>query len=240
MGTETPDRPFESLEWYRAAVRSNRSDERGAARVLSWLKGIEFLTVHISVFAVGVVALLVINLLRSPQDLWVDRAGAAWAMLLTIHAVSIGLIWAIGLLGKDDHEALQVIPDAEWRRSSASWPRAVVKKGPPATAIATSAHQGGTPAAPASGEELAAQPAHQPSSPAADGQPPQPMPPGPPGWSAWGQETGQVPPSAEPNEPKASWKEAATWLTRSGRGRRPSSTEAPPGDRSPPSGSPPT
>ncbi len=236
MGTETPGRPFESLEWYRAVVRSNRSDERGVARVLSWLKGIEFLTVHISVFAIGIVALLVLNLLRSPGDLWVDRAGAAWAMLLTIHGVAIGLIWAIGLLSKDEDEALQVIPDAEWRRTSASWPRAVTKV-PPATAAATvttpPTAQGATPVAAASNDAPAAQQAHPPVSPAAGGRPPQTMPPG---WSAWGQGVEQSPPT---DETKASWKEAATWLTRSGRGRRPVPAEETRGDPSPPGASPP-
>lgn len=232
MGTETPGRPLESLEWYRAAVRSNRSDERGAARILSWLKGIEFLTVHISVFAIGIVALIVINLLRSPDDLWVDRVGAAWALLLTIHGVTIGLIWAIGLLNRDDDEALQIIPDAEWRRTSGSWPQAVTRV-PPATAEPTPPVPRATTAA--AGWTQAATPSPRPPDAAtADGQPPQAVPPG---WSAWGQGAEQSPP---PDEPKASWKEAASWLTRSGRGRRPAPAEEPRRDSPPPGGSPPT
>lgn len=212
MGTETPERPFESLEWYRAATRPDRSGERGAARIVSWFKGIGFLTGHISVFAVGIVALLIVNLLRSPQDLWIDRVGAAWAMLITIHGVAIGLVWAIGLLGKDDDRALQIIPDAEWRRTSASWPQEV----PEASASAMARRD--NPALPARQAEPAVEPTGT-SAAQSDGHVPQPVPPG---WSAWGQGADHSPPS---DEPKASWKEAASWISRSGRGRRPSATE---------------
>lgn len=221
METETSDRPFESLEWYRAAVRSSRQDERGAARVWSWLKGVECLTVHISVFAIGIVALFVLNLLRSPEDLWVDRAGAAWALLLTIHGVAIGLIWAIGLLDKDDDEALQIIPDAEWRRTSGAWPGAS-NNAPAATGHSTVVPaQSETPVPP---PETVVHP-----SPAGR----QSRETVPPGWSAWG--NGAQEPTS--TDEKVSWKEAATWLSRSGRGRRPTATETPPREASPPGGS---
>lgn len=219
METETPGRPFESLEWYRAAVRSSQSDERGVARLLTWLRGVEFLTAHISVFAVGIVALLIINLLRSPEDLWVDRVGAAWAMLLIIHGVGIGLVWAIALLGKDDDEALQVIPSAEWRHTSPSWPRAVKVDSP-----AGSHPQSVTPGVARSREELAAQPARLPVPLSADGQQAHAVPPS---WSAWGHGSE---PSSPADEPKASWREAAVWLTQSDRGRQPTPTEGPPSD----------
>lgn len=231
METETPGRPFESLEWYRAAVRSGR-EERGAARVLSWLRGLGFLTVHISVFAVGIVVLIVINLLRSPEDLWVDRAGAAWALLLTIHVGAIGLAWAIGLLGKEDSDALRVIPDAEWRRAPTSWPVAVNKVPSPAaqtTAAATHPPEPG---------EQAPSPATNPTPPPMTGRPAEPVQPG---WSGWGEGVEQLP---SPGESKASWKEAATWLTRSGRGQRLGAShssqpvDSRPGDDASPGGSP--
>lgn len=217
---------MESLEWYKAAVRSNRPDERGMARILSWLKGVGFLTAHISVFAVGIVVLLVINLLRSPEDLWVDRAGAAWALLLVIHGVAIGLIWAIELLLKDDDEALQVVPSSGWQNTSAPWPQTARMVSP------TGAQQQGANPVPAGNRaELAAQSALRPTPPATDGQQGQPVPPG---WSAWGRGVEQSPP---PDEPKASWKEAATWLTRSGRARPTAPTERPHSDPPAPDGS---
>lgn len=216
METDTSGRPFESLEWYRAAVRA---DERDPPGIMSWLKGIGFLSAHISVFAVGIVALLIINLLRSPQDLWVDRAGAAWAMLLTIHAVAIGLVWAIGLLGKDDHQALQIVPDAEWRRPSASWPQA-------ASSVPATATSPGEIPAPASGKaDTAVQPA-RPEAPPSDGHRTQPVPPG---WSSWGQEAERPPAS---DEPRVSWKEAASWLARTTRTRRSPVTDRRDGSRS--------
>lgn len=221
METETRGRPFESLEWYRAAVRSSYHDERSATRVWSWLKGIEFLTVHISVFAIGIVALFVLNLLRSPENLWVDRAGAAWALLLTIHGVVIGLIWAIGLLGKEENEALQIIPDAEWRRTAASWPSA------PNDGLAA----GHAPIVVSGRSQVP--PVPPPDS--VPNRPPvreEPMDTVPSGWSAWRDGAQE---SASTDEPKVSWKEAASWLSRTGRGRAPAANETPPGD-APPSG----
>lgn len=214
MDTDTrgsQGRPFESLDWYRAAVRAESQDDGSAARLRSWLTGLGFLTVHVSAFAVGIVALVAVNLLRSPQDLWADRAGAAWALLLTIHAVAIGLVWAIRLLGKEEPAPLQVIPDAEWRRP-ASWP---VRKAdaplPPASPPVTSAaHSPGTAT----------------STPEASRASTSATPEPPPGWSSWGQEQPPAPPTptAAANEPRASWKEAATWLTR----RRGGTAQPPP------------
>lgn len=226
---ESRGRPFESLDWYRAAVRAERQEGGSADRLRSWLTGLGFLTVHVSVFAVGIVALVAVNLLRSPQDLWADRAGAAWALLLTIHAVAIGLVWAVRLLGKEEPAALQVIPDAEWRRP-ASWP--VTK----ADAPAPQAHPPVTSATQTSGA-----PSSAPDAPPA---PTVASPGPPPGWSSWGQSQTQTTPTVATTEPKPSWKEAATWLIR----RRGGTAQPPPasprpsppadGDHRPPAGPP--
>lgn len=222
MDPETPNRPFESLEWYRDAVRAHRHNDGGGARALSWLKSADCLTVHISVFAVGIVTLLVINLLRSPDDLWIDRAGAAWALLLTIHGVGIGLLWAIAQLGNDDHQALQVIPDAEWRRRSGAWQ--VAKHDPPTVSVTRTAP------VPDEGqrEHTTVSAPVRPSLPVTG----QFSPPST-GWSSWEENGGRTEPGND--EPKASWKETATWLTRGGK----SSQTAPadkPGDETRPSG----
>lgn len=223
MDPETPNRPFESLEWYREAVRVHRHDDSGGARALSWLKSADFLTVHISAFAIGIVTLLVINLLRSPDDLWVDRAGAAWALLLTIHGVGIGLLWAIGQLGNDDHQALQVIPDREWQGRPGSWP--VAKHDPPTVSV--------TPAAPVPDEgqrgHTAVSAPVRPSLPVTG----QFSPPST-GWSFWGDNGGR--PNPADDEPKASWKETATWLTRGGQGSPPAPGDKPGDDARPPGG----
>jgi len=207
METETPGRSFEPLDWYREAVGSNRMAAWSPARLGEWLKGAEFLIAHISVFAVGIVALIVINLLRSPTELWVDRVGAAWALLLIIHGAAVALIRAIEFLEKEDSEALQAVPNPEWRQAPASWPRTVTMV-PPDGADP----QGATPF-PAPNAQRPAPASPQRLARPADGNQPQPLPPG---WSAWGQSVEQPP---QPDEPKASWKEAATWLT-SGGGRR--------------------
>lgn len=221
MDSETPNRPFESLEWYREAVRAHRQDDRGAARVLSWLKSADCLTVHISVFAVGLVALMVFNLLRSPDDLWIDRAGAAWALLLTIHGVGIGLLWAVSQLGNDDDQALQVIPDVESRRRSGSWP--VAKPDGPASPVSPIGP------VPADGHgERSIVPAPVRTPPPVTGQFPSPSP----GWSSWGSNGGGPAPSSD--EPKASWKETASWLTRGGQGRSPAPVDKPMDDARPP------
>lgn len=207
METETPGRSFESLDWYREAVGSNRIAAWSPARLGAWFRGAEFLIAHISVFAVGIVALIIVNFLRSPTDLWVDRVGAAWALLIIIHGAALALIRAIEFLEKEESEEVQAVPHPEWRQAPASWPQTV-------TMIPRDgADPQGASSFPAPNPQRPAPaPLQQPARPAGGDQP-EPLPPG---WSAWGQ---PVEPSPQPDEPKASWKEAATWLARGG-GRR--------------------
>jgi hypothetical protein len=90
-----PYRPFESLEWYREAARNNFRDDAGRSSLARWASGVGMLHTHISLFAVGIVAMLTINLLRSPDNIWADKWSMAWTVLVLIHAVAIGIAWAI-------------------------------------------------------------------------------------------------------------------------------------------------
>lgn len=109
-----PTRPFESLEWYRNAARNNFRDDdprRGLAR---WASGFGLLHTHVSLFAVGTVVLLVINLIRTPEDVWAGRWIMAWTVLLLLHAVVIGFLWALKQWDSEaPDEALLMTPSRE-------------------------------------------------------------------------------------------------------------------------------
>lgn len=111
-------RPFESLEWYRDATRSSSG---GHARFLDWARGIGFLSVHVSVYALGTVAMFVVNLLRAPDAIWVDRATPIWTLIVVIHAGVVGLLWAIGQLDREDDEPIRIVTDLSWRQAK-TWP----------------------------------------------------------------------------------------------------------------------
>ena len=106
---QPPSRPFESLAWYRDAERNGFRDDGPGRPVLDWLRGYGLLQAHISVFALGIVGLYAINLISSPGDMWSERWILAWTVLVLIHAVVIGLLWALRLWNaEEDDEPLLV------------------------------------------------------------------------------------------------------------------------------------
>jgi len=109
-----PSRPFESLEWYRDAVRNNFRDDAPQPALARWAGGMGMLHAHVCLFAAGVVVLFLVNLIRSPGDIWAAPWIMAWTVLLLIHAVVIGLLWAIRLWNDDaPDEALLMAPARE-------------------------------------------------------------------------------------------------------------------------------
>lgn len=118
----TPTRPFESLEWYRDAARHNFQDRRPAG-LAGWAKGIRMLHAHVSVFALAAVILILVNLLLSPETFWADTWILAWTVLLLIHAIAIGFVWALQQWSSDDpDEAVQMPPMPQpARRPPANW-----------------------------------------------------------------------------------------------------------------------
>ncbi|MBA2246896.1 MAG: hypothetical protein H0W23_02115 [Chloroflexia bacterium] len=129
--TTEPTRPFESLDWYRQASRSGSGGLGSGARLLDWARGIGFLTLHVSIYALGIVTMFVLNLLRSPDRIWVDRAIPIWTLIVIIHAVLVGLLWAIGQLNREDDGPLLIVSDANWR-DAATWTRGESATPPPA------------------------------------------------------------------------------------------------------------
>jgi hypothetical protein len=99
---QPPSRPFESLAWYRDAARNGFRDEQPEKPFLAWLQGFGLLQAHISVYALGIVALYSINLVRDPGDSWAERWILAWTVLVLIHAVVVGLLWALKQWNADE------------------------------------------------------------------------------------------------------------------------------------------
>lgn len=115
-----PSRPFESLEWYRDAVRNNFRDDNPRQGLARWAGGIGMLHAHICLFAAGIVVLFLVNLIRSPGDIWAGTWIMAWTVLVLIHAVVIGLLWAMRQWNDDaPDEALLMSSERERERPPA-------------------------------------------------------------------------------------------------------------------------
>lgn len=99
---QPPSRPFESLAWYRDAARNGFRDEEPDNQLVAWLRGLGLLQAHISLYALGIVALYSINLIQDPGGSWAERWILAWTVLVLIHAVVVGLLWALRQWNADD------------------------------------------------------------------------------------------------------------------------------------------
>src|SRR5688572_10790820 len=82
-----PQRPFESLDWYREA-QGGRDDEHPW---LTRLRSFSAVQAHVSLFALGSVLLLAMNLIRSPGDVRADTWIAIWGLIVIMHAVVTGI-----------------------------------------------------------------------------------------------------------------------------------------------------
>lgn len=224
-----PTRPFESLEWYRDATRSGPGGGSASLRFLDWVRGIGFLSLHVSAYALGIVTMFVVNLLRSPDDIWVDRSIPIWTLIVVIHAGAVGLAWAVGMLNRDADEPIRVVSDASWRQAK-TWPSEALPQALPAPSTDGQA----TAPAPAmvrepvedrdgasAGDETVSRPA--PTLPAPEG-----VTEPAAKWSGWESE---VPQRVDPGDPdRASWQEAASAAWRD----RPSASNSPAEDSSNP------
>lgn len=96
----TPMQSLTSLDWYRQALDESAHGRR--VTWVRWFRGLSFLLFHISLYAISIVLLFAIDLIRSPASLWIHNVAFAWAALIVVHAAIVGLIWAIGLLTEDE------------------------------------------------------------------------------------------------------------------------------------------
>ncbi len=114
------NRPFESLDWYRDAARRGFAEDDRDRGIIPILTGSDLLRLHVSVFSVTVVVLTVINLLRSPESIWVDGVILVWALLLLIHGIAVGAAWAIRQWNADDLDEPVRIPPSQWQQAPPS------------------------------------------------------------------------------------------------------------------------
>lgn len=83
---------------------------------LAWCKGAGFLIFHVDLFLVAIAALLLVNIMRSPDHLWVGGVFWRWGMLLVIHGMVTLLIWLIGLLLNEERPGTGTY-EVEWSAS---------------------------------------------------------------------------------------------------------------------------
>lgn len=111
----TPVQPLTSLDWYRQALDESANRRRNGW--LRWFRGLSFLLFHVSLYAISIVLLFAVDLIRSPGSLWIVNLALAWAVLIVVHAAIVGLIWAIGLLQEDESSEKH---DLRWSSATAS------------------------------------------------------------------------------------------------------------------------
>lgn len=66
-----------------------------ASRVLRWIFGFGFFSVHLGIYLIGGLTLLMINLYRSPDDLWVGGPLVRWGVVVLIHLLGAIVTWAV-------------------------------------------------------------------------------------------------------------------------------------------------
>jgi hypothetical protein len=115
--SQPTNRPFESLDWYRDAARRGFAEDDRDRRLVTFLTGGDLLRLHISLFAVTIVVLAVINLLRSPESIWVDSVLMGWALLLVIHGIGAGAIWAVRQWNAEDPDEPVQLSPSQWQQA---------------------------------------------------------------------------------------------------------------------------
>lgn len=65
-----------------------------ASRALRWIFGFGFFSVHLGIYLIGGLTLLMINLYRSPDDLWVGGPLVRWGVVVLIHLLGAIVTWA--------------------------------------------------------------------------------------------------------------------------------------------------
>jgi hypothetical protein len=66
-----------------------------ASRTLRWIFGFGFFSVHLGIYLIGGLTLLMINLYRSPDDLWVGGPLLRWGVVVVIHFLGAVVTWAV-------------------------------------------------------------------------------------------------------------------------------------------------
>jgi hypothetical protein len=80
---------------------------------LDWFKGGGFLVFHIDLFLLGIAALVLVNIARSPGHIWVGGVFWRWGLLLVIHGMVTLLIWLISMLLSEERPGAGTY-EAEW------------------------------------------------------------------------------------------------------------------------------
>jgi len=92
--SQPPSRPFESLTWYRDAVRNGfRDDARPTWS--RWATGWGMLRTHLNIFAFGMVLMYALNLFFDADANWASWWIVAWIALIGIHAIVVTMLWVL-------------------------------------------------------------------------------------------------------------------------------------------------
>src|SRR6266508_6908241 len=62
--------------------------------VTRWVLGPGLLSLHVGVYLVSLVALLLWNFARTPNDVWVDEPLHRWGLVVVFHGTAVAAGWA--------------------------------------------------------------------------------------------------------------------------------------------------
>jgi hypothetical protein len=109
MSSPPPTRPFESLAWYHDAARYGFQDDRRPSWQ-RWASGWGLLRSHLSVFAIGMVALYAANLFFEPGARWAGWLILAWVALIAIHGIIVAMLAALRLWNDEPADEPLFVP----------------------------------------------------------------------------------------------------------------------------------
>src|SRR5688572_24614451 len=71
--------------------------------VSTWLLGRGLLSLHVGAFLLAATGLLLLNLIRAPNDLWVEAPLRRWGVVLLLHAALVGSGWTLWHVSRWSH-----------------------------------------------------------------------------------------------------------------------------------------
>jgi len=96
-----PSQRFPGTQGLQAQTRPGGGRLAWVPTSAAWWGGLGFLRFHCALFLTGIPLLFLINLILSPERIWIDRFGLAWLALLVVHAAIAGIIRAMQVLRDD-------------------------------------------------------------------------------------------------------------------------------------------
>jgi hypothetical protein len=109
---------------YPARRNAEERLERISQGITRWVLGPGLLSVHVGVYLVSLVALLLWNFARTPNDVWVDGPFRRWGLVVVFHGTAVAAGWAAWRLMRlgtaPEAPGTPAAPGRSWTSSAAA------------------------------------------------------------------------------------------------------------------------